>query len=156
FLSCPTLKSDEPGMAPDGNHVLEITTVCPYEPFKKLHKTDEKAYKAQKRAVYQDLMTSVRDLIPDIDKHIRMKIFGTPTTSEHFLGQPEGNMYGAKLIPQQIGLNRLGYKTELHNLFLVGATAGYPGIPGVIGNGMDVAELLTGQTIRNRQLVGSR
>ncbi|MEL6912037.1 MAG: NAD(P)/FAD-dependent oxidoreductase, partial [Cyanobacteria bacterium J06598_4] len=126
------------------------------EPFKKLHRTDEKAYKAQKRAVYKEVMTSVRDLIPDIDKHIRMKIFGTPTTSEHFLGQPEGNMYGAKLIPQQIGLNRLGYKTELHNLFLVGATAGYPGIPGVIGNGMDVAELLTGQTIRNRQLVGSR
>ena len=25
FLSCPTLKSHEPGMAPDGHHVLEIT-----------------------------------------------------------------------------------------------------------------------------------
>ena len=65
-------------------------------------------------------------------------------------------MYGAKLIPQQIGLNRLGYKTELPNLFLVGATAGYPSVPGVISNGMDVAELLTGESIRNRQLVVSR
>ena len=58
-------------------------------------------------------------------------------------------MYGAKLIPKQIGLNRLGYKTELPNLFLVGATAGYPSVPGVIGNGMDVAEMLTGESIRN-------
>ena len=151
FLSCPTLKSSEPGMAPEGHYVLEITTVCPYQPFQKLHETDPKAYKAQKRVVYQQLMQSVRDLIPDIDKYIRMKIFGTPTTSEYYLGQPEGNMYGAKLIPQQIGLNRLGYKTELPNLFLVGASAGYPSVPGVISNGMDLVELITGEVIRQRK-----
>lgn len=151
FLSCPTLKSREPGMAPDGHHVLEITTVCPYEPFKQAHNTDIAIYKTQKQAVYQQVMTSVRDLMPDIDKHIRLKVFGTPTTSEYFLGQPEGNMYGAKLIPKQIGLNRLGYKTELPNLFLVGATAGYPSVPGVISNGMDVVELLTGEVIRHKQ-----
>ncbi len=151
FLSCPTLKSSAPGMAPAGHHVLEITTVCPYEPFKEIHATDAKAYKAKKREVYQQVMASVRDLIPDIDKYIRMKIFGTPTTSEYYLGQPEGNMYGAKLIPRQIGLNRLGYKTELSNLFLVGASAGYPSVPGVISNGMDVVELLTGESIRQRK-----
>ena len=151
FLSSPTLKSREPGMAPEGNYVLEVATLCPYEPFKELHTTDAKAYKAQKRAVYQQVMASVRDLIPDIDKYIRMKIYGTPTTSEYYLGQPEGNMYGAKLIPQQIGLNRLGYYTELPNLFLVGASAGYPSVPGVISNGMDVVELLTGESIRQRK-----
>ena len=148
FLSCPTLKSREPGMAPEGHHVLEITTICPYEPFKKLHETDLTAYKAKKRAVYQQVMAMVTDLIPDIDKYTRMKIFGTPTTSEYYLGQPQGNMYGAKLIPKQIGLNRLGYKTELPNLFLVGASAGYPSVPGVISNGMDVVEMLTGEVIR--------
>ena len=151
FLSCPTLKSHESGMAPEGHHVLEITTVCPYEPFKELHETDAKAYKAKKREVYQQIMARVRDLIPDVDKYIRMKLYGTPTTSEYYLGQPEGNMYGAKLIPQQIGLNRLGYKTELPNLFLVGASAGYPSVPGVISNGMDVVELLTGEVIRQKK-----
>jgi all-trans-retinol 13,14-reductase len=155
FLSCPTLKSTEPGMAPAGHQVLEITTVCPYESFKQLHKRDPKAYKLQKRAVYQQVMASVRDLIPDIDRYVRMKIYGTPTTSEYYLGQPQGNMYGAKLIPQQIGLNRLGYKTELSNLFLVGASAGYPGVPGVISNGMDVAEMLTGKFVWSSQLVTS-
>lgn len=149
FLSCPTMKSDEPGMAPAGHHVLEIATVCPYEPFEQLHQTDPKAYKAKKREVYQQIMASVRDLIPDIDAYVRMKIYGTPTTSEYYLGQPQGNIYGAKLIPQQVGLNRLGYITELPNLFLVGATAGYPSVPGVIGNGMNVVELMTGQSIRN-------
>ncbi len=148
FLSCPTLKSHEPGMAPEGHHVLEIATACPYEPFKQLHETDTKAYKAKKREVYQQVMAGVRDLIPDIDKYIRMKIYGTPTTSEYYLGQPEGNMYGAKLIPKQIGLNRLGYKTELPNLFLVGASAGYPSVPGVISNGMDLVEMITGESIR--------
>jgi all-trans-retinol 13,14-reductase len=148
FLSCPTLKSTAPGMAPVGHHVLEIATVCPYEPFKQLHEDDPKAYKAKKREMYQGIMASVRDLIPDVDRYARMKIYGTPTTSEHYLGQPQGNIYGAKLIPQQVGLNRLGYRTELPNLFLVGATAGYPSVPGVIGNGMDVVELMTGRTVR--------
>ncbi|MGK7876364.1 MAG: phytoene desaturase family protein [Xenococcaceae cyanobacterium] len=150
FLSCPTMKSHEPGMAPNGNHVLEIATVCPYEPFKQLHETDSKAYKAKKREVYKEIMTSVRDLIPDVDAYARMKVYGTPTTSEYYLGQPQGNIYGAKLIPKQVGLNRLGYRTELPNLFLVGATAGYPSVPGVIANGMDVIELITGQSIRVR------
>ncbi|MBE9179436.1 NAD(P)/FAD-dependent oxidoreductase [Oculatella sp. LEGE 06141] len=160
FLSCPTMKSDEPGMAPPGHHVLEIATICPYEPFKQLHETDRKAYKAKKRDVYQQIMTSVRDLIPDVDAYTRMKLYGTPTTSEYYLGQPQGNIYGAKLIPQQVGLNRLGYTTELPNLFFVGASAGYPSVPGVIGNGMDVVQLLTGRSIRKKQepkqLVGTR
>ncbi|HEY9599458.1 MAG TPA: NAD(P)/FAD-dependent oxidoreductase, partial [Cyanophyceae cyanobacterium] len=84
------------------------------------------------------------------DSYTRMKIPGTPTTSEYYLGQPQGNIYGAKLIPKQVGLNRLGYRTELPNLFFVGASAGYPSVPGVIGNGMDVVELITGQSIRTR------
>ncbi|MCY6493678.1 phytoene desaturase family protein [Leptolyngbya sp. GGD] len=158
FLSCPTLKSSEPGMAPLGHHVLEVATVCPYEAFAELHKTDMQAYKAKKREVYQHLMQSVRDLIPDVDRYCRMKVYGTPTTSEFYLGQPEGNIYGAKLVPRQVGLNRLGYKTELPNLFLVGASAGYPSVPGVIGNGMDVTELLTSRPVwhqaeRRSQLV---
>lgn len=146
FLSCPTLKSQAPGMAPAGHHVLEIATVCAYAPFEQLHKTDRTAYKAKKREVYKAIMNSVRDLIPDVDAYARMKVYGTPTTSEYYLGQPQGNIYGAKLIPKQVGLNRLGYTTELPNLFLVGASAGYPSVPGVIGNGMDVVELLTGQS----------
>lgn len=148
FLSCPTLKSTAPGMAPKGHHVLEIATVCPYEPFKQLKETDLRAYKAKKRDVYQAIMTSVRDLIPDVDSYARMKVYGTPTTSEHYLGQPHGNIYGAKLVPSQVGLNRLGYRTELTNLMLVGASAGYPSVPGVISNGMDVVELLTGKNVR--------
>jgi all-trans-retinol 13,14-reductase len=147
FLSCATMKSAEPGMAPPGHHVLEIVTVCPYKPFEQLHNTDLKAYKAKKREVYKELMSSVRDLIPDVDAYTRMKLYGTPTTSEYYLGQPQGNIYGAKLIPQQVGLNRLGYKTELPNLFLVGASAGYPSVTGVISNGMDVVELITGQSV---------
>lgn len=151
FLSCPTMKSQEPGIAPPGHHVLEIATICPYEPFEQLHKTDLKAYKAKKREVYKKLMSSVRNLIPDVDTYTRMKLYGTPTTSEFYLGQPQGNIYGAKLIPQQVGLNRLGYTTELPNLFLVGASAGYPSVPGVIGNGMNVVELITGRSIRKQQ-----
>jgi len=98
-------------------------------------------------------MENVQDLIPDIDNYIRMKVFGTPTTTEYYLGQPQGNIYGAKLIPKQVGLNRLGYQTELPNLFLVGASAGYPSVPGVIGNGMNVAELLTGKLVWDRTRV---
>jgi len=151
FMSCPTMKSRELGMAPKDHHVLEIATVCSYEPFKTLRQTDPKAYKALKRQFYQEIMVSVRDLIPDINKYARLKVYGTPTTSEYYLGQPQGNIYGAKLIPKQVGLNRLGYRTELPNLLLVGASAGYPSVAGVIGNGMHVVELLTGQSVGRRE-----
>lgn len=144
FVSCPTMKSDEPGMAPSGDHVLEVATVCPYEPFRVLADTDHKQYLALKHEIYEQLMSSLRDLIPDIDRYIRKKVVGSPTTTERFLGQPVGNIYGARLVPRQVGLHRLGYRTELPNLMLVGATAGYPSVPGVINNGMDVVELLTG------------
>jgi all-trans-retinol 13,14-reductase len=147
FLSCPTLKSSAPGMAPAGHHVLEVGTICSYAPFKQLQDTDPQAYKVKKRQTYAAAMSSLRDLIPDVDRYIRMKIYGTPTTSEHFLGQPEGNIYGAKLVPRQVGLHRLGYQTELPNLVLVGASAGYPSVPGVISNGMSVVELITGVAI---------
>lgn len=149
FLSCPTMKSQAPGMAPAGHQILEVATVCPYEPFAHLQHTDPPTYKAKKRAVAQQIMASVQDLIPDVNAYTRMKVYGTPTTSEFYLGQPQGNIYGAKLIPKQVGLNRLGYITELPNLFLVGASAGYPSVPGVIGNGMDVVELITGQSVRS-------
>ncbi|MEO1134280.1 MAG: NAD(P)/FAD-dependent oxidoreductase, partial [Cyanobacteria bacterium J06639_1] len=152
FLSCPTMKSNEPGMAPEGHHVLEIATVCPYEAFATLRDRDPQAYKAKKREVFQHVMTSVRDLIPDVDAFTRMKLYGTPTTSEHYLGQPHGNIYGAKLIPRQVGLHRLGYATESPNLFLVGASAGYPSIPGVISNGMDLVEFVTGISVRNAEI----
>lgn len=152
FLSCPTLKSTELGMAPEGHHILEVATVCPYAPFKALRSADLNAYKAAKKEVYQQIMQSVRDIIPDIDHYARMKVYGTPTTSEFYLGQPQGNIYGAKLIPKQVGMHRLGYKTELPNLFLVGASAGYPSVPGVIGNGMDVVELITGQKVWHHPL----
>lgn len=150
FLSCPTMKSNEPGIAPPGHHILEIATVCPYKPFEDLHKKDPKAYKAKKREVYQQIMESVRELVPDINTYVRMKVYGTPTTSEFYLGQPQGNIYGAKLVPNQVGLNRLGYATELPNLFFVGASAGYPSVPGVISNGMNVVELITGKSVRKQ------
>ncbi|MEM6452018.1 MAG: NAD(P)/FAD-dependent oxidoreductase [Cyanobacteria bacterium P01_D01_bin.105] len=148
FLSCPTCKSSAPGMAPAGHHVLEIATTCSYEPFKQLYESDRKAYMAKKKEIYSLIMESVRDLIPDIDRYIRMKVLGTPTTSEHFLGQPEGNIYGANLIPAQVGLNRMGHRTEIPNLFLVGASAGYPSVPGVIANGMNVVEMMTKQRLQ--------
>lgn len=110
-------------------------------------------YKAKKREVYQQIMNSARELIPDVDNYARMKVYGTPTTSEFYLGQPQGNIYGAKLVPNQVGLNRLGYTTELPNLFLVGASAGYPSVPGVIGNGMNVVELITGESVRKQDTI---
>jgi len=78
-----------------------------------------------------------------------MKVYGTPTTSEYYLGQPQGNIYGAKLVPKQVGLNRLGYCTELPNLFPCRTSAGYPSVPGVMAM-VDVVELLAGQSVWTR------
>ena len=151
FLSCPTLKSSEPGMAPAGHHILEIATTCSYQSFKRLYDHDPKAYKAKKRAVYQQVMESVRDLIPDVDKYIRLKLYGTPTTSEYFFG-PARRQYLWGEFDSKSG----GVKTESAIAqsflisYLVRASAGYPSVPGVIGSGMNVVELITGHSLADQ------
>lgn len=143
-LSTPTLHSNAKGTAPEGCHILELTTTANYDWFKHLKETDPKKYRAEKRDIAKKLIDIVEQkYLPDLRKHIALKVVGTPTTNETYCFAPRGNSYGAHLTPENMGLKRLKAQTPWNNFFWCNATSGYGGVYGAVYTGMQLYSDLT-------------
>ncbi|MEM9566774.1 MAG: hypothetical protein AAF974_00565 [Cyanobacteria bacterium P01_E01_bin.34] len=57
--------------------MLEIITVCPYAPLMDMHKRDPKVCRAIGWGVCKRVMSSMLELITDVNDYIRMKVLGT-------------------------------------------------------------------------------
>tara|TARA_R110002096_G_scaffold171490_3_gene344390 strand:- start:10644 stop:12200 length:1557 start_codon:yes stop_codon:yes gene_type:complete len=147
FLSTPTLHSNSPGLAPPGHHVLEVATSCSYEEFAKLRMTDRKAYTKAKVKVRDRILEVIEEnYIPNLRKHLAMKVAGTPTTNEFYVRAPKGNAYGSNLTPTFM-FPRIPKQSPLANLWMVNASAGYPSVGGTVGAGIRLYEHLEGDTL---------
>jgi len=60
------------------------------------------------------------------------------------VGLERGGVYGARLDLQNRVLHRVSRRTPFKNLYLTGATAGAPGLQGVVGASMRLVERLLG------------
>jgi len=144
-LSTPTLHADYPGVTPEGGHILEVITAGHYPYFKELHERDPKEYRKQKRIQADHLLDIVEEkYIPNLRNHLAVKVVGTPTTNESFCWAPQGNAYGAHLIPNHIGLNKLKAETPWKNFFWCNASSGFGGIYGTVWTGSTLYTQLTG------------
>lgn len=138
-LSTPTLHTQAHGAAPEGCHILELTTAASYDWFKHLRDTNPKRYRAEKRQLADRLLDIVEQhYIPTLRKHIALKVVGTPTTNEEFCLACRGNSYGAHVTPANMGLKRLKANTPWNNFFWCNATSGYGGIYGTVYTGMQL------------------
>lgn len=145
FFSTPTLHTEFPGVAPDGNQILEIGTSANYGHFKKLYDENPHEYRKQKRALAQRLLNIASEkYIPDLEKHIALKVVGSPVTNETYCFAPNGNCYGSDMTPRNMGLKRLNSETPWRNLFWCNASSGYPSIYGTTYTGMGLYGRLTG------------
>lgn len=143
-LSTPTLHTPAGGSSPCGTQILELTTFANYSWFKHLYDTDPKKYREEKRVVSEKLLDIVENrYIPNLRKHIALKVVGTPTTNEDFCFAPQGNSYGAHLSPGNMGLRRLKAQTPWGNFFWCNATSGYGGVYGAVYTGMQLYTDLT-------------
>lgn len=143
FLSTPTFHTDEPGLCPPGDQILEIATSAAYAPWKRLRDTDRRRYNAEKKRLREHIVGIVESrYAPGLSKHLVMKVMGTPATNARFCWAPEGNAYGAALTPKNVGATRVSFETPFENLWMVNATAGYPSIGGAVRAGMDLFERL--------------
>ncbi|MCB9560271.1 MAG: NAD(P)/FAD-dependent oxidoreductase [Kofleriaceae bacterium] len=143
FMSTPTLHSDAPGLCPPGQQVLELATSAPYAPLRRLRDTDRRAYNAEKKRIRDRILQIVEErYVPDLRRHLAVRVMGTPATNERFCGAPQGNAYGAALTPRNVGPARVPAETPLRNLWLVGATAGYPSVAGTVKAGLDLYDRL--------------
>jgi len=100
FMSTPTLHTDAPGLAPPGEHILEVATSCDYHHFAELRRRDPRAYTREKNRVRDRMLDTIEaSYVPGLRKHLAMRVSGTPLTNERFCRAPEGNAYGSELSP---------------------------------------------------------
>jgi all-trans-retinol 13,14-reductase len=148
FISTPSLHTQYPGTAPEGGHIMEIATVTGYDVFKNLQLKSYKDYIKAKMAVADRLIGLVEEhYIPDLRKHIAVKVVGTPVTHEDYCKAVRGNAYGSGMTPQQMGVGRLKAKTPFSNLFWCNASSGYAGVYGTVTAGMNLYTDLTGDIV---------
>lgn len=151
FISSPFLRTPDLSSTPEGCQNLEFGTLCSYEHFAILYESDRNAYKKLK----EDLTNQFLDFleqhhIPNLRKHIRLQLVGTPLTNENFVGAPRGNCYGSVMTPQNMGLSRLGPTSPWSNFFWCNASGGYAGTHGTILTGINLYEDLTGDSFLPR------
>ncbi len=124
FLSTPTLHSDAPGLCPPGDQILEVATACDHGRFATLRQTDRRAYNVEKKKIREGLLDILEAAyIPNLREHLVMRVCGTPATNARFVRAPEGNSYGARLTPKNMGPTRKPFRSSLDNLWLANATA---------------------------------
>lgn len=148
FMSTPTLNTKHPGGAPEGCQILEFGTVANYDEFKHLHDTNPAGYRKLKHDFSEKLLKIIEEKhIPDLTKHIALKVVGTPTTNEDFCFAPYGNAYGSVMTPQNMNLNRLRADSPWENLFWCNASSGYASIYGTTLTGSNLYTKLTGDKL---------
>ncbi len=148
FMSTPTLHSNYPGIAPDGCQILEFGTVANYDIFKNLHDTSPQEYRRLKHDFSDKLLNIIEEKhVPNLSKHIALKVVGTPTTNADFCLAPYGNAYGSVMSPENMNLDRLKSESPWENLFWCNASSGYASIYGTTLTGVNLYQKLTGELL---------
>lgn len=144
FISTPTLHSQFPGIAPLGCHILEIATFIDYGLFEKaLAEGGYSKYLKLKNGLANQLLDLVETYhIPDLRKHIKVQVVGSPTTNEDFCLAPKGNAYGHTPTPKNM-TNKMTSITPFKNFYWCNATSGYGGMYGTVLTGMQLYMDLT-------------
>lgn len=145
FISTPTLHTNEGGTTPPGGQIMEIATLTDYASFKQAQDRSYAEYAKMKNALAERLLDLVEKYyVPDLRKHIAVKVVGTTVTNEDFVMAPHGNAYGSHMTPEQLTLGRLRAETPWKNFFWCNASSGYAGLYGTVGTGMQLYMQLTG------------
>jgi len=146
FMSTPTLHTNEGGTTPGPDcQILELASYTEYQPFKDAQDKSYADYIKLKLQTAEKMIDLVeKKYIPDIRKHIVVKTIGTSTTNVDFVLAPQGNAYGADMIPSQVSKNRLKAKTPFPNFWWCNASSGWAGMYGTVSTGMDLYMDLTG------------
>lgn len=148
FMSTPTLHSDYPGIAPEGCQILEFGTVANYDYFKGLSDAKPADYRKAKHDISEKLLKIIENKhIPNLSRHIALKVVGTPTTNYDFCYAPFGNAYGSVMSPDNFNLSRLKADTPWNNFFWCNASSGFASIYGTATTGAKLYQKLTGGKI---------
>jgi phytoene dehydrogenase-like protein len=143
FLSTPSLYADPGVLAPLGGTTVQINVVSDYERF--AIAVRDGRHERETARVSQEILAAVeRRLIPDLRRHCVVTEAWSPVDLATHTGLERGGRYGARLDVQNRMLHRVSRRTPYENLFLTGATAGGPGLQGVVGASVRLVERILG------------
>ena len=127
----------DPSLAPEGQHILLLTTLCPFQ--------IGLSWRQAKQGFQQRLLQQAERHFPGLNDHLLWVESGSPRTLERFTLNHQGAAYGYAPSPDQIGPNRPGVRGVLPGLYHTGHWTR----PGGGVAGVSVSALLAGQAVLN-------
>ncbi len=142
FLTVTTLK--DPTKHYGGRHSCEAFTFVNYAPFEKWSKVenrdDDAEYQDLKKRLAEKMFASLERRIPGLREKVVYWNLSTPLTNVHYINATRGNLYGINKNAAQVGPGSFPVKTELKNLYMVGASTVSHGVSGATVSGLAAAK----------------
>jgi all-trans-retinol 13,14-reductase len=139
FLSTPSLYADPGVLAPAGRTTVQINVLSDFDYFNAA--VQQGTHATERSRVTREVLAAVeRRLIPDLARHCVVQESWTPVDLADRVGLVRGGMYGARLDVENRVVRRVSRETAYRNLFLTGATAGGPGLHGVVASSTRLVE----------------
>lgn len=132
----------DPGAAPPGKNVIEITTYLPYdwEDGWRLRE-GARAHRALKERTAAVLIRRAEKLLPGLSEHIEVMEIATPRTMQRETLNPGGAVYGwAAGQSMGAGTYTMNRRTPIPNLYLSSAWSAGGGQSNVLAVGVNVAQ----------------
>jgi phytoene desaturase len=134
-VTIPTLA--DPSLAPDGEHLMILTTLLPYG--------DARRWRSDKRQMLERLIGRADGHFNGLKQSVVFAEAGSPRTLERYTRNRDGALYGWEISPSQVGPGRLENITPIEGLHFAGHwTQPGGGIYGVVSSGIQTAHSALG------------
>jgi len=125
------------GLAPEGEHIIMLTTLLPYQ--------ITGQWKQQKPVIMQAMLDIATKSISGLKDHILYIEGGSPATMHRYTQNDKGAAYGWDVTPTQVGPARIQNKSPVNGLFFSGHWASPGGgIYGVSVSGVKTVQKVLG------------
>lgn len=126
FVNSPSVRDPDGGLAPAGQHSLELLVGASYAAFERWAQFSPRErgpeYEAFVKELGDELVSSVERYFPQLSQHLQFVEVITPLTFERRINLVRGGVYGPELTPDQMGPGRFPDGTcGVEGLFLAGA-----------------------------------
>ncbi|GAB4362189.1 MAG: NAD(P)/FAD-dependent oxidoreductase [Methylohalobius crimeensis] len=137
WLSITVPTHTDASLAPEGTHLLMLTTLAPY--------ALRGSWRTHKDVYRNRLLEMAERRLPGLQANLLLTEAGTPRTMERYTLNHHGAAYGWAPTPRQIGPGRPAVRTPLEGLYLAGhwSTPG-GGVYGAALSGISAAQVVLG------------